>query len=98
MASPPTRTLQDVVFAVHLLGAPLTVLDVASWVEASNGAGLDVQQLAALPPSQLTPAGQSPQIYFGMPSQVPRLFLRSDEVSDYSVIQSDRIAFAWHRV
>jgi uncharacterized protein (TIGR04255 family) len=30
-------------------------------------------------------------------SQMPRIFLRGDNVSDYLVFQHDRLAFAWHR-
>ncbi|HTX48319.1 MAG TPA: hypothetical protein VME40_02905, partial [Caulobacteraceae bacterium] len=100
MASPPSRTLQDVVFAVHFVGAPLTVLDAASWVETFNEIGLDVQQYPALPPAQFTPASQPVPFLFGMmpPAQIPRLFLRRDDVSEYLVFQSDRVGFAWHRV
>jgi uncharacterized protein (TIGR04255 family) len=85
---------------MHFVPGPLTVLDVANWVETFNDSGLDVQQHAALPAAPFAPGGLLPPMPFviGMPGGLlPRIFLRRDDVSDYFVFQNDRIAFGWHR-
>jgi uncharacterized protein (TIGR04255 family) len=31
-------------------------------------------------------------------NQLPRIFLRREDVNEYFVLQNDRVAFAWHRI
>jgi uncharacterized protein (TIGR04255 family) len=96
VASPP---VQDVLFALHFVSGPLTVVDVASWVKAFNDHDLSIQQQPALPTMPWAPGGQpQPTFFFGSGASLPRIFLRREDTSEYFIFQEDRVAFGWHRV
>jgi len=96
---PLTRTLQEVVLAVHFAGPiPLTVTDVSAWIDAYGGAEPNFQQLPVLPPSQLPMSGQHVfQIAAHDVAGVPRIRLSGSTPQTLYIFQNDRIAFGWQR-
>lgn len=96
---PLTRTLQEVVLAVHFAGPiPLTVTDVAAWINEYGGVEPRYQQLPVLGPSQLPMPGQQFfQIAAQDVSDVPRIRLFGSTPQTLYIFQNDRIAFGWQR-
>jgi hypothetical protein len=93
-----TRTLQEVILAGHFR-APLSLglLDLGSWI-SSNPDFPVVQELPALPPSNIPVFGVGPQMpsfEIAMGTPLPRILLRSQDGRFSLQLQGDRVAFGW---
>ncbi len=102
---PTTRSLQEVVLALHFeQPAPLTLLDVAAWVAEFGGPRhTSYAELPSLPPAQIPllgqPTGQVGIQLIGADGGgiLPRLRFNGPDQSTLCVIQQDRLAFGWQR-
>ena len=102
---PTTRSLQELVIAAHFQAPlPLSVMDLAHWVEYFTEEFPVLQQLPPLPPTSLPASVPAPGVS-GVQFQflpvdsvpVPRMLLRTAD-GRYSVqLQNDRFAFGWSR-
>jgi hypothetical protein len=95
---PTTRTLQEVLIAVHFAEAvPLSILDYASWIEMFGGVHPVVQQLSPLPPTSMQPGlGMLPAIP-AFSAELPRIRVDSSDSQYFNILQSDRVGFGWRR-
>lgn len=99
---PLTRTLQEVVFAVHFAGPiPFTIGDVANWIGRHGGEEAAVQQLDHLARVELPLPGQAMAPSFQLiphdASGLPRIRLRAPDGVTLYILQDDRVAFGWQR-
>lgn len=97
---PLTRSLQEVVLAVHFSEAvPLTVVDVAAWIAEYGGDDNPTfQEMPPLGPTQLPSSRQQSLLLdLRLASTLPRVRIMEAGKHNLCVIQSDRIAFGWQR-
>lgn len=100
LAAPATRTLQEVILAVHFRAPlPLGLLDISNWI-SSNPEFPVVQELPPLPPVNIPvlEAPLAPSFEFSVGAQLPRILLRSQDGRFSLQLQADRLAFAWSRI
>ena len=96
---PTTRSLQELVIAAHFQAPlPLTVMDLADWVEHFTKEFPVIQQLPPLPPTNLPVPGVPGVQFQFLPvdaTALPRMLLRTAD-GRYSVqLQNDQFAFGW---
>jgi len=99
---PLTRSLQEVVLAVHFVEPlPFNIVDVAAWVSVFGGANPTFVQLPLAPPFQLpTPGALINPVtvqLVGETAAIPRVRLQGPDKHTVHVLQNDRVAFGWHR-
>lgn len=100
---PITRSLQEVVFAVHFAAPlPLTLLDVADWIAEYGGEQPVVQELPVLGRSEMPIPGKVNQAALQFVQEVdgtlPRVRVRGPDPHSLCILQNDRVAFGWTRV
>ena len=98
---PTTRSLQELAIVAHFQAPlPLSVMDLADWVDHFKTGFPVLQQLPPLPPSNL-PAPGAPVVQFQLApvdaAALPRMLLRSADSRYYVQLQNDRFAFGWLR-
>jgi len=97
---PLTRSLQEVVLAVHFSEpVPLTVVDVAAWIAEYGGDDHPTfQEMPPLGPTQFPLPRQQPfSLDLRLANTLPRVRIMGAGKHNLCVIQSDRIAFGWQR-
>jgi hypothetical protein len=97
---PLTRSLQEVVLAVHFAEAlPLNLTDLADWISEYGGPDPSYQQLPALGPSNLPIPGPMmvPELVPVDGADLPRVRLRGRDSHTLYIFQKDRIGFGWQR-
>ncbi len=100
---PQTRSLQEVVVAIHFAGTlPITLTDLADWTRAYGGAEPAFQLLPHLPAAQMPAHSQQMppidlQLLTATASSLPRVRLRGSDKQTLYVLQDDRVAFGWQR-
>jgi uncharacterized protein (TIGR04255 family) len=97
---PTTRSLQELVIAAHFQAPlPLSVMDLAHWVECFTKEFPVVQQLPLLPPTNLPAPGVAGVQFQFLPVDAasPRMLLRTADGRYHVQLQNDRFAFGWSR-
>jgi hypothetical protein len=98
-----TTTLQEMVIAAHFQPSmPLTLMDVASWVEEFQGEYPAFQQSPAPPPASLNAApgaviGGQAFMIGPVGVDLPRMRLSAINSPYYVLMQTDRIGLGWAR-
>ena len=95
---PTTTSLQELTIAAHFQAPlPLTVMDLADWVEHFTKEFPVLQQLPPLPPTNLPALGVPVQVQFLDAAALPRMLLRTADGRYHVQLQNDRFAFGWSR-
>lgn len=97
----PTRSLQEVIFAVHFVEPlPVRTADLADWISVFGGSEATYQEMVPLPTAVVPIPGQSPQLasvtLLG-DAFSPRIRVSGPDGHSISALQSDRVAFGWQR-